>query len=118
VNGVNFLELDYRSASGGIVDFIYQDVQTTSGQYYEASFSIRARGTTFNNVDQTAIFSWNGVDTAFTAAATSVWTKRTVIVLGTGGLDRFALRESAAAGASTGSGPLLDDVRLLAVTCL
>jgi hypothetical protein len=122
LDGVNFLELDYRSSvsdsDGGLLDFIYQDVRTTLGQYYEASFYMRARRrTNFNSQDETAIFSWNGVDTAFTAAAPSVWTMRTVIVVGTGGLDRFAIRESNEAGASTGFGPLIDDVRLLPLTC-
>jgi hypothetical protein len=117
VNGVNFLELDYRSAGSGRLDFIYQDISTTVGQYYEASFSIRARRTKFNSTDETAIFSWNGVDTVVTAAGNAIWTKRTVLVVGTGGRDRFALRESSVAGASSGFGPLIDDVRLVALTC-
>jgi Protein of unknown function (DUF642) len=114
VDGVNFLEIDYQHA-GAQIDFIFQDVQTKKGQTYEASFFIRARSTNFDSEDETAVFSWNGDESSFRAEKAGVWTKISVIVVGSGGLDRFALRESMAPGASNSLGPLIDNCRLEAV---
>jgi hypothetical protein len=109
-------------------------VQTKRGQTYEASFYMRARSTAFDSEDETAgkfdtciylifaalthakiVFSWNGDESSFRAEKAGVWTRVSVIVRGSGGLDRFALRESMAPGASSSFGPLIDNVRLEAV---
>jgi hypothetical protein len=114
-NGVNFLELDADTSK---LDYLYQDIRTVKNQKYEASFYIRARvGANFNTEDETAVVSWNGQESSHRAAKANVWTKITVIVTGTGGTDRFALRESSAVGANNSLGPLIDDVRLMAVKC-
>jgi hypothetical protein len=85
------------------------------GQKYEASFFIRARGASFDSPDESAVFGWNGAESTFTAEKKGEWTKVSVIVEGTGGLDRFSLRESSVAGANNSLGPLIDDVRLVTV---
>jgi hypothetical protein len=116
VQGANILELD--ATNGSNLDYLYQDIWTVKNQKYEASFFMQARvGANFLSEDETAVFSWNGKESSHTAAKAGVWTKITVIVTGTGGMDRFALRESSAAGANSSHGPLIDDVRLLAVSC-
>jgi hypothetical protein len=114
-DGQNILEIDYHSQK---IDYIYQDIQTVKGQEYEASFFIRARrGDLLATADETAVFSWNEKSTPFTAEKRDAWTKITMVVVGTGGLDRFGLSESATAGANTSYGPLIDDVRLVSLTC-
>jgi hypothetical protein len=115
VDGDHFLELD--SNQGSKLDYIYQDIKTKKNQQYEASFYIRARKA-FNSESETAIFSWNGVESSHRAEKAGVWTKIKVIVTGTGEEDRFAIRESSAVGANNGFGPFIDDVRLVAVTCV
>jgi hypothetical protein len=115
VDGHHFLELDWRQ--GSKLDHIYQDIKTRRNQQYEASFYIRARNV-FNSASETAIFSWNGKESSHTAEKAGVWTKITVLVTGTGESDRLALRESKAIGANNGFGPYIDDVRLVAVTCV
>jgi hypothetical protein len=113
VKGVNFLELDAYTDK---LDWLYQDIRTVKNQKYEASFYIRARNVVnYNTEDETAVFSWNGQESSHTAAKAGVWTKITVIVTGTGGTDRFGLREISAANNSLGT--LIDDVRLMAVKC-
>lgn len=114
-DGVNILEIDRNLDK---VDYLYQDIQTVAGQKYEASFYIRARrGAYVYTEDETAVFIWNDQETSYTAARKDEWTKITLIVEGTGGLDRFGIRESTEAGGNTSYGPLLDDFRLVAATC-
>jgi large repetitive protein len=113
--GNNILEIDYHHNEK--IDYIYQDVKTNKGQMYEASFFLRARGEEFKSASETAIFSWNGKESSFTAEKAGVWTKITIIVEGTGGLDRLAVRESNASGANNSLGPLLDDFRLVTADC-
>jgi hypothetical protein len=115
-DGKNILEIDYHHNEK--IDYIYQDIKTTKGQKYEASFFIRARGADFKSTSETAIFSWNGKESSFTAEKSGVWTKISLIVEGTGGLDRFAIRESSDRAASDSLGPLLDDFRLVSADCL
>lgn len=110
-HGVNHLEIDYHHS--GELDFIYQDIQTKKGQLYEASFYIRARRSDFDSEDETAVFGWNGEETSFTAEKAGLWTKVSAIVEGTGGMDRFSIRESTDDGANNSLGPLIDNVRLL-----
>jgi hypothetical protein len=122
-HGQNILELDYHHSDK--LDAIYQDISTNKGQAYEASFFIRARrGELFQTADETVVFSWNGKESAYTAHKADVWTKISIIVLGTGGYgagtggrDRLTLRESSDNAANNSLGPLLDDVRLVPAKC-
>jgi hypothetical protein len=68
-----------------------------------------------NSPSETAVFIWNGVEKAYTAEKAAVWTKVETIVYGTGGLDRFAIRESSELGGNNGLGPLIDNVSLTMV---
>jgi hypothetical protein len=63
------------------------------------------------------VFGWNGKESSFTAEKAGHWTKITLIVEGTGGLDRFSVRESSENGANNSLGPLLDDFRLVTLDC-
>ncbi|NEQ50914.1 MAG: DUF4347 domain-containing protein [Leptolyngbya sp. SIO3F4] len=112
--GTNHLELDYNG--GGNVDAIYQDIQTQAGQTYTLTFDMRSRGTNFNSNDEAVVVEWNGTKLktdGFRASGAQQWTTITAEVVGTGGSDRLTFRESTSAGASNGSGPLLDNVSLL-----
>jgi hypothetical protein len=115
-DGKNILEIDFHHNEK--IDYIYQDIKTNKGQKYEASFFLRARGAEFKSASETAVFSWNGKESSYTAEKSGVWTKISLIVEGTGGLDRFAIRESSDKGASDSLGPLLDDFRLVSADCL
>lgn len=114
-HGKNILEIDYHHSEK--IDHLYQDVKTTKGQLYMVSFFIRARRTDFASADETVVVSFNGKDSSYTAEKAGVWTKITFIVEGTGGLDRFSIRESSAAGANNSLGPLLDDFRFVTADC-
>lgn len=61
------------------------------------------------------MFSWNGAEIAYRARKAAEWTKVSVVVVGTGGLDRFTIRESTAAAASNSLGPVIDMVELKAI---
>ena len=111
-DGSNHAELDY---STGALDAIYQDIQTEAGQLYELTFQMRSRGSNVISDDEAVVVEWNGVklrDEGFHAAGPTQWTTITTTVEGTGESDRLLLRESATAGASDGTGPLLDNVIL------
>jgi hypothetical protein len=114
VDGKNILELDYINTVNKF-DHIYQDIQTVTGRHYEASFYLRSRSEAFTSPDETAVFVWNGAETSFTAANKNVWTKITILVVGTGGLDRFGIREDY--DGNTSRGPLIDNVSLIPVGC-
>jgi hypothetical protein len=115
VDGINLLEIDRNINK---VDYLYQDIQTVAGQKYEVSFYIRARQANMvGTEDETAVFIWNKQETSYKAPSANVWTKITTFVEGTGGLDHFGIRESTAAGANTSYGPLLDDFRLIGLSC-
>ena len=75
---------------------------------------MRARRGTLESASETVVVEWNGtiVNTQFTPNGD--WTTVTATVIGTGGSDRITLRESDAAGASDGFGPLLDNISLRA----
>ena len=113
-DGSNHIELDYRGGTAGI-DAIYQDVQTVAGGVYQLSFDMRSRGANFNSNDEAVVVEWNGVKTkidGYRASTTGEWTTITTQVTGTGSRDRLLFRESTTAGASDGSGPLLDNISL------
>jgi Protein of unknown function (DUF642) len=114
-HGNNILEIDYHHNDK--IDYIYQDILTKKGQLYEASFFIRARNADFKSASETAVFSWNDKESSFNAEKAGIWTKITVVVEGTGGLDRFAIRESGDKAANDSLGPLLDDFRLVTLDC-
>jgi hypothetical protein len=113
-DGKNILELDFNNTLNKF-DHIFQDIQTLTGRHYEASFYLRSRSDAFTSPDETAVFVWNGAETSFTAANKNVWTKITVHVVGTGGLDRFGIREDY--NGNTSKGPLIDNVSLIPVGC-
>ena len=112
-DGNNHIELDYRGAEGQL-DGIYQDLQTEAGVSYDLTFDIRSRSSNSNSDDEAVVVEWNGVKTSvigYRADSPGQWTTHTVTVVGTGGNDRLLFRESGSAGASDGTGPLLDNIR-------
>ncbi|MEM6451879.1 MAG: DUF4347 domain-containing protein [Cyanobacteria bacterium P01_D01_bin.105] len=112
-DGTNHLELDYNG--GSPLDGIYQDIQTAAGESYRLTFDMRARtGGALGSPSETVVVEWNGATVNTTTRSTNNgWTTLTAIVTGSGGSDRLTLRESDAAGASDGLGPLLDNIVLL-----
>ena len=111
-NGSNFVELDYLGATDGI----YQDVRTGAGQSYTLSFDLAARPGAALSTQGVEVL-WNGQVVATVQPIASgthgIWITPTVIVTGTGNLDRLTLREVGSQG-SDGVGALLDNVRLVA----
>ncbi|MEM9090558.1 MAG: DUF4347 domain-containing protein [Cyanobacteria bacterium P01_F01_bin.53] len=110
--GTNHLELDYVGSSN--LDGIYQDIQTQAGETYRLTFDTRARTGSLDSPSETTVVEWNGavINTTTQSVSNNGWTTLTAIVTGSGGSDRLTLRESDAAGASDGSGPLLDNIVL------
>jgi von Willebrand factor type D domain len=106
-DGTTFLDVDWHHKKSHDKDYIYQDIQTRQGQTYEASFYIRP----VKSKEEKAVFMWNGHETTFTAKE-GEWLKCSVLVDGTGKLDRFALRESEFMDGDNSVGPLIDNVRL------
>ena len=108
-SGVNFLELDYLSATDGLS----QSVQTVAGQTYELSFDLRTRLPVQPSTTQGVEVVWNGVLVNTVTPASETWTTVTLDVVGTGGLDTLTIREVASQGGD-GRGAMLDDVSLIA----
>jgi len=102
----------------GILESIYQDVDTESGQLYTLAFDLLGRP-----VDDTAADDsndvrvlWDGVEVGTFRGITDFWQTFTVDVTGgTDDLTRLELEEVAGSG-NDGIGAMLDNLRLVPVT--
>lgn len=110
-DGDVMMEMDYVGGHAAL-DGIYQDIDLVAGNPYMLSFDMRARKADPTADDEVLVMEWNGVSTEYRASAANTWTTHTTTVVGGAGIDRLLFRESDVAGASTGSGPLLDNISL------
>ena len=108
-DGSNIFELD---GFGGVVDNLYQDVETTAGEVYELTLTARARD---SYEGESIEVYWDGalVET-ITITDSSQWQTFSVLVTGDGNPARLELREPAAE--SNAGGPLIDTVSLRSVS--
>lgn len=106
------MELD----AGLSVDGISQNVQTLAGQNYELRFHMRARiAGNINSASELVLVDWRNTNIGqFKADSANQWVEIVVSPLvGSGGQDQLALRESS--DGNNGAGPLIDNVRLFAI---
>jgi hypothetical protein len=114
--GSKFIELDQygRVHNDFTRDEISQDVQTEAGKVYQLDFNSMGRyggGAVSNTLE----VLWNDeVIGTVTSDADGVWDTSRFDVIGTGGVDRLAFRETE--GGNDASGPFIDNVRLREVT--
>jgi hypothetical protein len=105
-DGAGFIELD----NGGLIDTLYQDIDTDDGQHYALTFAARQRGAQAESVE----VYWGGeLIATVTPVGGTDWTTFTLGVTGSGGPDRLEFRELA--GENNGLGPFLDAVTLAPV---
>lgn len=76
-------------------DGVYQEIQTEKGQEYVVSFDVRARSSNTDNDDESCVVEFNGVklqNKGYHARKAGEWTTHTLVVMGSGGLDRLTFR--------------------------
>lgn len=103
-DGVVFTEIDGNS---GVVDKIWQTLDTVDGKSYVISFDYKKRDTSHSDV---IVAKWNDVTILQVEGDTTAWQTAQIQVIGTAGADKLSFEEPSASNDSFGS--WIDNIRV------